>query len=126
MKDQPLLSLYSPVVRVQNLERSQQWYESVLGLAVSFRDPHYRLRVLTDELDHRLTIWERDSDSPPHLAHRNGAYLVFVTPDIETVRRELIRRGGQPEEIGNYPGLRIFWLADPDTHRHAVIQFMLE
>ena len=126
MENPPLLALYSTVVRVRNLERSRQWYETVMGLKVTFRDPYYPLRMLTDVQGRTITIWEMDDDSAPITAQRNGSYLVFVTPDIELARREIIRRGGEPEPIVTPPGLRMCWLPDPDGHRHAIMQFMPE
>jgi catechol 2,3-dioxygenase-like lactoylglutathione lyase family enzyme len=126
MEDQPLLAFYSTVVRVRDLQQSQRWYESVLGFIVTFRDPHYLLRVMSDVKGHLITIWQMDNDSAPVTAQRNGSYLVFVTPDVEQARRELIRRGGTPESIEAHPGLRLFWLQDPDGHRHSIMQFMPE
>jgi predicted enzyme related to lactoylglutathione lyase len=126
MEEQPLLALYSTVVRVRSLEPSLQWYETVLGLRTAFRDPFYKLRVLSDDRGHLITIWEMENDSPPVTTQRNGSYLVIVTPDIDLARREIVRRGGEPEEITTPPGLRLFWLADPDGHRHAIMQFMPE
>src|SRR5512147_52715 len=46
MDGNPLPQLYSTVVRVQDLERSQHWYETVLGFQITFRDPSYKLMVL--------------------------------------------------------------------------------
>ena len=126
MNDQPLWVLYSTVIRVRNLERSREWYETVLDFRVTFVDPHYPLLTLTHADGRTITVWQIEDGITPICTHRNGAYLVFMTPDIEAARREMIRRGGQPEATGNYPGLNMFWLQDPDGHHHAVMQFALE
>jgi catechol 2,3-dioxygenase-like lactoylglutathione lyase family enzyme len=121
------LTHHTTAFRVSNLERSRDWYETVFGCRYVYRDPTYRVITMERGPNCTLTLSEIDNPAAPiACAGENGSHMVFVVPDIEASRGALIARGGTPSEIIRNQGHCLFWIADPDGHRFAILQLLPE
>ncbi len=114
------------VIRVTDLERSHAWYTQILQLQLEFRDPHYKLIQYRSKCGVPIAIWETREHETLRPADVNSAYVAFRSEDLESARREFESRGAQVGSIQGAPGLRMFWFADPDGNKFAVLQFSPE
>jgi catechol 2,3-dioxygenase-like lactoylglutathione lyase family enzyme len=127
MSDSALsLELYTTIIRVRNLERSVEWYQNVLGLKQMTRDLHYRLVELAGEKGQRIALRELNDGKPVATGGLRSTYVVFMTPDVDEVHARLERQGHKVEPIQDHPGVRLFWLYDPDNHPLCILQFVID
>jgi catechol 2,3-dioxygenase-like lactoylglutathione lyase family enzyme len=121
------MQLHTTVFRVANLERSRRWYEEKLGMTVVYEDIHFKLISLEKGGNGRISLWEMRPGEAPTATAKEMAYIVFLTQDALEDYRILVERGANVSPIEEYQqGLRMFWITDPDNHRHCVIEFLPE
>jgi catechol 2,3-dioxygenase-like lactoylglutathione lyase family enzyme len=122
----PQFELYTTILRVTDLERSVQWYSEVFGLQPVYRDVGYRLVSLVGGKGQQITLREATGNRTIEPTGLDGAYVVIVTTDAETTHENLINRGIGVCPVESHPGVRLFWVPDPDGHRLCVLQFMFD
>jgi catechol 2,3-dioxygenase-like lactoylglutathione lyase family enzyme len=122
----PQLELYTTILRVSNLERSVEWYSKVFGLQPVYRDLSYRLASMVGGKGQRITLREATGNRAVEPMRLEGAYVVFVTTDAEAMHNDLIQRGFSVGSVEDHPGVRLFWVPDPDGHQLCVLQFLFD
>jgi catechol 2,3-dioxygenase-like lactoylglutathione lyase family enzyme len=125
---EPVVSvdLYTTILRVRNLDRSLEWYRDVLGLAPVSQDMQYRLADLRSPKGQRITLREVLDDKPIVPSGLRGTYVVFLTANADEAHDELARRGYKVGSVQDHPGVRLFWLFDPDEHPLCLLQFVID
>ena len=108
------------IMRVQNVDRAQAWYESVLGFRPIYRDEEQRLAVLEAE-PAPLTLWERKPGEQPPSG--TSTYPIFAADDLVAVHHELAQRGVQVDPIQGTPEAGWFTFRDLDGNLLEVCRF---
>jgi catechol 2,3-dioxygenase-like lactoylglutathione lyase family enzyme len=121
-----LLQLSSIILRVENLEHSEAWYQSVFGFQVDYRDPSYRLVRFSGGITGSVALWERRPGESFQPLNRESAFLTFVAPDLYEAREALVARGADCTPLSTEPGTHFFWVSDPNGHQILVIQLLME
>lgn len=102
------------IVRVDDLDVAQAWYEEKLDLSPNFWDEEQRIVVMETGADTSLTLWERAPDAPPAPPPKSGSYPIFFTEDLPSAHRLLAGRGVRVGEIeGEEGSTRWFGFTDP-------------
>lgn len=96
---------------VSDVERSQAWYVSTLGLEIEFEVPDRRTVALHDGDGFALFLQERASVTP------NGVALWFQVDDVDAIFTAWTERG----VVFAHGPKKVFWgygaeLADPDGY----------
>jgi catechol 2,3-dioxygenase-like lactoylglutathione lyase family enzyme len=121
----PSPELYTSILRVSNLERSMEWYAEAFGMKPHNPDPSYRLVNMISSSGQRITLREQ-TDKPITPSSLHGMYVVFLTTNAEALRADMLRRGYKVGPVQDHPGVRLFWVFDPDQHPLCILEFMIE
>lgn len=116
-----------PFILVSDVARSIEFYEALGFAEVKRYEPNGRLEFAGMEASPAAKLmlarvdvvpsWEPGETSP--------GFLFLYTRDIESLRRELLRRGIEAGEIEDGPGPgpnRQLCVRDPDGHGHMVAE----
>src|SRR5262245_43850641 len=107
-------------VIITDLERSRRFYRDVLGLKEIAKPRTFDFRVLWFDLGnqqlHLLLKPDPDKVSPRHFALR--------VKDVQAARAYFRERGVPTEETTPIPACDRFFIADPDSNRIEVIQWL--
>jgi len=122
----PWPELYTTILRVRNLDESVAWYGRVFGLVPEHNDLRYRLAVLTGSKGQRVTLREAGADRSIGLTGLNSAYVVFMTPNADETHAQLVKQGERVGAVQDQPGVRLFWVHDPDGHQLCILQFVID
>jgi len=117
---------YTTILRVRDLERSVEWYRDVLGLQPVNRDFQYRLVDLVSARGQRITLRELNDDKPIIKSGLRSAYEVFITANADEAHSQLLAQGETVGEVEDHPGVRLFWVEDPDGHPLCILQFVID
>ena len=107
------------VLRVRNVARSSQWYQDVLGVAVTAEIPG-RMVFLSadDDSSHELALMQIGQDAPGPDPHRVGLYhvgwRVKSLDNLKGLKTRLEKLGARIAGVGDHGisyGLYVF---DPD------------
>jgi catechol 2,3-dioxygenase-like lactoylglutathione lyase family enzyme len=109
--------------RVSNLERSLEWYRTMLDMKVVYRDPHYPLVSLTKGNGGRFTLWELESHAPLNTAQDTGAIVVFSSSNARGDHTILKKRGADVEPLFEIQGFLAFHATDPDGNEILIIEY---
>jgi catechol 2,3-dioxygenase-like lactoylglutathione lyase family enzyme len=122
----PQLDLYTTILRVKDIQRSVAWYCDVLGLHPERNDSTYRLMTLVSSSGQRLTLREIDKEHVIVPSGLFGSYVVFITSDANATYAQMTARGQKVSSIQDHPGVRLFWIYDPDDHPLCILQFVID
>jgi catechol 2,3-dioxygenase-like lactoylglutathione lyase family enzyme len=122
----PRPELYTTILRVRNLEQSLEWYCRIFGLQPDLKDNQYRLAVLKGGTGQTIALRESPADHKITPSGLNSAYVVFMTPDADETHDRLAGQGEKVGSVQDHPGVRLFWLYDPDGHPLCVLQFVID
>ena len=122
----PRPELYTTILRVRNLDQSVQWYCRIFGLQSEHHDNQYRLAVLRASSGQTIALREVAADRKISPSGLNSAYVVFMTPDADQTHDRLAGQGEKVGSVQDHPGVRLFWLYDPDGHPLCVLQFVID
>lgn len=122
----PRPELYTTILRVRNLERSVEWYSEIFGLKPAHLDFQYRLVDLLGAKGQRITLRETLSGGAVEPSGLHSAYVVFITPNADETHAILEQRGEKVEPVQDHPGVRLFWVYDPDGHPLCLLQFVID
>ena len=107
------------VLRVRDLDRSEDFYSRILGLEVKGRmgDSMVFFRSNSD-IDHDLAIAKLGADAPGPEAHRVGLYhLAYELGSIDEIKeayRILVEEGIRIAGFGDHGETKGLYLLDPD------------
>lgn len=119
------MQFHTMMLRVTDLAKSREWYEKKIGMTVFHVDTTYKLISLSGNAGNRITLWELREGERPTETSKETAYAVFESTNALADHRVLVARGVEattPEDTGL--GIRLFWITDPDGHRHCVLEFL--
>jgi catechol 2,3-dioxygenase-like lactoylglutathione lyase family enzyme len=118
--------LFATVIRVRDLERSVEWYSRVLGLVPGRRDVPFRVVDLQSAKGQRISLRELSADDPLVPLDVHSAYLFFVTPSADSTHEWMLAQGEKVGPLQDMPGIRHFWVSDPDGHEVRILEFIAE
>lgn len=109
----PLLQgIDTVIIRVKDIYASKEWYEKKLGLKPVWDDAALALAVLDTKGPTSLTLWQT-----PHkisVEKETASYPIFRTPDVATLRMELLSRQVTTSDIITDQHVSYFFFYDPD------------
>lgn len=119
-----------PIIAVKDVEASSMWYQQIFG----FRRTHggNEFAVLVSENDEILLClhkWEEHHHptmTNPGITHGNGLILYFRTENMNEIRQNVEKNGGNVEEdIHLNPNSlqKEFSLRDPDGYYLTISEF---
>ncbi len=112
-----------PLIAVQDVEASSQWYQRVLGLKSGHGGPDYERLLFHDEIVLQLHRWQ--AHEHPHLGgsqserNGNGVVLWFQSDKVLISYQTAIQQNAkvlEPLKLNSQANHREFWLADPDGY----------
>jgi glyoxylase I family protein len=107
-------------VVITDLERSRRFYRDILGLTEIAKPKTFSFSVMWFDLGnqqlHLLLKGQADSISPRHFALR--------VKDAKSARAYFRERGVSTEETTPIPRCDRFFIADPDSNRVEIIQWL--
>ncbi|HEY3293900.1 MAG TPA: VOC family protein [bacterium] len=122
----PRPELYTTILRVRNVEESVAWYRRVFDLSPEHYDARYRLAVLSGVKGQRITLREAAGGQAVTTSGLHSVYVVFMTPSADESHARLTEMGEKVSEVQDQPGVRLFWLYDPDGHPLCILQFVID
>jgi catechol-2,3-dioxygenase len=122
----PPLELHATILRVSDLEHSMEWYCNVFGLKPLNHDLSYRLATLVGENKQKIILRELKSGHAVVPSGLYSAYALFLSPDVVETHENFQQRGLKVSPVQDLPGVRIFYVYDPDDHQLCVLQFVIE
>ena len=106
------------VLRVRDLERSEQFYADVIGLEVTSRIPGRMVFLSAGESSHDLALISVGSDAPGPEPDRVGLYhfawQMESFEDLKRMHRELKEKGARIGGIGDHGISMGVYFFDPD------------
>lgn len=108
------------ILRVSNMDKSNEWYTQKLGLKEIHRDEKLKLVVLDTFSPTSLTIWETDQKIEPN--PRTTTYPIFRTTDAKDVHGQLKDQGVNVGDIITDHVVTYFTFYDPDNNVLEVCQ----
>ena len=119
------------MVRIQDLDRSLNFYQRAFGLEPSHRldFPDFSLVYLrNDESDNEIELtWNKGREDP--YSHGDGyGHVAFVVDDVKRERERLIQLGMTPNDVREFKNddgallARYFFIQDPDGYKIEVLE----
>lgn len=126
-----MAKLIHTMIRVQDLQRSLQFYQQAFGLDVSHRldFPDFTLAYLRNaETDTEIELtWNKERNEP--YTHGDGyGHVAVCVDDVRTERQRLIDLGYTPNDLREFHAddgaliARYFFIQDPDGYKIEVLE----
>ena len=114
-------------INVTDLERSQHFYETVLGLKLTHRieTPDFTELVLSGETGGRIQLARHHAQEGP-IDHGNGFWKLYLqTDDCQGLYQRCIDAGAEsvsaPEQLEQWPVIAAF-VKDPDGYLVEILE----
>jgi catechol 2,3-dioxygenase-like lactoylglutathione lyase family enzyme len=111
-KELNLQGLDSVIVRVSNILRSREWYQSRLGFPVIFEEPKKSKVVIDTGSATSITLWQSEEKIPEN--KKTTSYIIFNTVDAQSTQEELMQKGVHVEDLIVADFVKYFFFYDPD------------
>jgi lactoylglutathione lyase len=117
------------MIRVQDIERSKEFYCELLGLQETHRMdfPAFSLVYLCEPesgFEVELTLNKNQTD--PYTHGTGYGHLAFCSDDLETLHQTCAQRGFRPGDIKTLTAAnataRFFFMTDPDGYKIEVLE----
>ncbi|BCZ80374.1 VOC family protein [Paraburkholderia terrae] len=119
------------MVRIQDLDRSLNFYQRAFGLEPSHRldFPDFSLVYLrNDESDNEIELtWNKGREDA--YSHGDGyGHVAFVVDDVKRERERLLQLGMTPNDVREFKNddgallARYFFIQDPDGYKIEVLE----
>ena len=126
-----MAKLIHTMVRVQDLDRSLQFYRQAFGLEVSHRldFPEFTLAYLRNaETDEEIELtWNKGRTEP--YTHGDGyGHVAVCVDDVKSERQRLVELGMSPNDVREFRNdsgellARYFFIQDPDGYKIEVLE----
>jgi catechol 2,3-dioxygenase-like lactoylglutathione lyase family enzyme len=118
------MRLASIVLRVRDLERAREWYESRLGLRVREVHEASRLALLDVGSTVPLCLWELRADEGRNTARGGDVFPVLLVDSAEEMRTSLMTGGTTCGPLVEEPVCWRFSVHDPDGNRLDFVEMI--
>ena len=100
------------IIRVSDIERSKEWYQSKLGLNPIYEDAQMGLVVIDTKGPTSLTLWKTE-----HKVDNNKqatSFPIFKTPDAKALQEHLLSKHVNAADLNEDESVKYFQFYDPD------------
>ena len=112
----------SLTIRVANISRAKQWYQSKLGLRIICEEPLKNLVLMDTGNATSLKLWQAEDSLLPGI--NTTSYIIFSTPDLKSTHDYLKGAGIRTDEIIEADFISYFYFYDPDGNVFEACQVM--
>lgn len=102
----------SVTIRVSNILRSREWYQSRLGFPVIFEEPKKSKVIIDTGSATSITLWQAEEKISE--TKKTTSYIIFNTTDAQSTQEELMAKGVKVEDLIVADFVKYFFFYDPD------------
>ena len=118
-----IVSPLLPQLGVLDAGLSVAFYRDVLGFKVNWEHSDGGKSCVAEvqlgAAKLQVGVHDGVKDTPEQRSARHSTILFFETDDVETLRKDIVARGGKPgdiEEVDYWMRIRLFEISDPDHY----------